>query len=486
MKILPAIDILGGKCVRLKQGRYDAVTKYFDDPVEVARNFIVQGANFLHIVDLDGAKDGRALNRELICKIAKLCDVQVGGGIRDFETAASYLRAGVKRVILGTSAFENPELVQEIAAEFGPEALIVSVDVKAERVMLKGWLKDSGMALDEALDFLRELGVERIIVTDVERDGGLEGPNIELYQRVINQGLKVLAAGGISDDGDLKALDKIGVTGAIVGKALYEGKISIKPSSNLCKRIIPCLDIDKGRVVKGVGFKNLQDAGEPVELAKRYESEGADELIFLDISATSEECDTLCELVQAIAENLTIPFTVGGGVRSLEDIDRLLKSGADKVAICSAAIKNPDFIRAAAEQFGSQCLVISLDCKKRETGSGWELYIKGGRENTGLDALEFARVIEELGAGELLVNSLDRDGTKKGFDLKLLRAIASSSRIPVIASSGAGCREDFARAFTEGLADAALGASLFHFGELSIKDLKAYLALAEKNLTIRI
>jgi imidazole glycerol-phosphate synthase subunit HisF len=241
----------------------------------------------------------------------------------------------------------------------------------------------------------------------------------------------------------------------------------------LAKRIIPCLDVDKGRVVKGVKFQNLRDAGDPVEVAKGYEEQSADELVFLDITASAEERKIMIDVVQRVAETIFIPFTVGGGVSSLEDIRRLLSAGADKVSINTAAVKNPQLIYESAKRFGSQCIVVAIDAKRSERG--WEVYIHGGRTPTGLDAVEWAKRVESLGAGEILLTSMDADGTKKGYDIELCRAVASAVSIPVIASGGAGTMEHFYEVFTQTNADAALAASLFHFKEVSIPELKAYL-----------
>jgi cyclase len=241
----------------------------------------------------------------------------------------------------------------------------------------------------------------------------------------------------------------------------------------LAKRIIPCLDVDKGRVVKGVKFQNLRDAGDPVEVAKSYEEQSADELVFLDITASAEERKIMIEVVQRVAETVFIPFTVGGGVSSLEDIRRLLSAGADKVSINTAAVKNPQLIYESAKRFGSQCIVVAIDTKRSERG--WEVYIHGGRTPTGLDAVEWAKRVEGLGAGEILLTSMDADGTKKGYDIELCKAVASAVSIPVIASGGAGTMEHFYEVFTKTNVDAALAASLFHFKEVSIPELKAYL-----------
>ena len=241
------------------------------------------------------------------------------------------------------------------------------------------------------------------------------------------------------------------------------------------KRIIPCLDVNCGRVVKGVNFVNLKDAGDPVDIAAAYDRAGADELVFLDITASSDNRNTVDEMVRAVAETIFIPFTVGGGIRSVDDFKRLLREGADKISVNSAAIMNPQLISDAADKFGSQCVVVAIDAKRRTDG-GWNIYKNGGRVDMGIDAVEWAVKAERLGAGEILLTSMDADGTKAGFDVELTRAVSESVGIPVIASGGAGSREHFKEGLTEGAADAALAASLFHYKELEISDLKDYLS----------
>lgn len=241
------------------------------------------------------------------------------------------------------------------------------------------------------------------------------------------------------------------------------------------KRIIPCLDVHAGRVVKGVNFVDLKDAGDPVEIAKAYDKAGADELVFLDITASSDARETVVDLVREVAKCVFIPFTVGGGIRTVEDFRTLLREGADKISINSSAINTPELISEAAEKFGSQCVVVAIDAKKRADGSGWNVYKNGGRIDVGLDAVEWAKNVEKLGAGEILLTSMDCDGTKNGYDLELTRTIAQNVSIPVIASGGAGKIEHFKEALTEGKADAALAASLFHYKELEIREVKEYL-----------
>ena len=242
------------------------------------------------------------------------------------------------------------------------------------------------------------------------------------------------------------------------------------------KRIIPCLDVNNGRVVKGVNFVSLKDAGDPVEIARAYDREGADELVFLDITASSDHRSTVVELVRRVAEQVFIPFTVGGGIRTVEDFRAVLREGADKVSVNSAAIMDPGLISMAADKFGSQCVVLAIDAKRREEGSGWTVYKNGGRIDMTMDAVEWAVKAVELGAGEILLTSMDADGTKAGYDISLTRTIADAVNVPVIASGGAGRLEDFRDAFAKGHAEAALAASLFHYKELSIPEVKDYLA----------
>ncbi|WP_193197510.1 imidazole glycerol phosphate synthase subunit HisF [Nostoc sp. MG11] len=253
----------------------------------------------------------------------------------------------------------------------------------------------------------------------------------------------------------------------------------------LSKRILPCLDVKAGRVVKGVNFVNLQDAGDPVELAKVYNEAGADELVFLDITATHEDRGIILDVVYRTAEQVFIPLTVGGGIQSLENVKALLRAGADKVSINSAAVREPDLINRASDRFGNQCIVIAIDARQRvePNNPGWDVYVRGGRENTGLDALVWAQEVEKRGAGELLITSMDADGTQAGYDLELTRSIAEAVEIPVIASGGAGNCEHIYTALTQGKAQAALLASLLHYGQLSVAEIKNY--LGDRNVPVR-
>ena len=252
----------------------------------------------------------------------------------------------------------------------------------------------------------------------------------------------------------------------------------------ITKRIIPCLDVNNGRVVKGVNFVNLVDAGDPVEIAAAYDRAGADEVVFLDITASSDNRATKVDMVRRVAEKVFIPFTVGGGIRTVDDFRAILREGADKVAGNSAAIMNPSLIREAADKFGSQCVVVAIDAKRRSDGSGWNIYKNGGRIDMGIDAVEWAVRADKLGAGEILLTSMDCDGTKNGYDIELTRAVSENVSIPVIASGGAGKLEHFYDAFAKGRADAALAASLFHFKELEIREVKEY--LRDQGVSVRL
>ncbi|EKD64286.1 MAG: imidazole glycerol phosphate synthase subunit HisF [uncultured bacterium] len=483
--IIPAIDIIGGKCVRLTKGDYNRIKEYSQSPISVAKQFEEEGAKFLHVIDLDGAKKGETVNLETILAIAKNTnlELQVGGGIRTFESAETLLNNGVAKVIIGTSALEDKRLLKRLITTFGENRIIVSIDVRKGKIATRGWLNESDMGLKVFLESVKEAGVKTIIVTDIEKDGMMNGPNFAMINEFSGNGLNVIVAGGVSSQKDIALLRKNNLAGIIIGKALYEGTVTIQEAQNdLARRIIPCMDMKDGRVVKGTCFKELKDAGDAVELGKLYSDMGADELVFLDISATLENRNTLCGLVEKIAKTINIPFTVGGGVRTVEDIRRLLNAGADKVSIGSAAVKNMDLVREASRTFGNQCIVISVDAKKAE--NGWKLYIKGGTEETNLEAIEFSRMMEECGAGELLVNSLDRDGTKKGFDIELLKKITDTVKIPVIASSGAGCLQDFLDVLDKAKVDAVLAAGVFHYGDIKIQELKNY--LWENNINVNI
>ena len=244
----------------------------------------------------------------------------------------------------------------------------------------------------------------------------------------------------------------------------------------LAKRIIPCLDVNAGRVVKGVNFVSLRDAGDPIEIARRYDAEGADELTFLDITASSDQRDIIVEVIEAVANQVFIPLTVGGGVRQVDDVRRLLNAGADKISINTAAVQTPQLVTDASARFGSQCIVVAIDARRRSDASGWDVYTHGGRTATGIDAIDWARKVVELGAGEILLTSMDRDGTKSGFDLELTRAVSDAVSVPVIASGGVGTLQHLADGVTLGRADAVLAASIFHYGEFTVLQAKQHMS----------
>lgn len=254
----------------------------------------------------------------------------------------------------------------------------------------------------------------------------------------------------------------------------------------LAKRIIPCLDVDNGRVVKGIQFVDIRDAGDPVEVANRYDQQGADEITFLDITASSDDRDTMVHVVEEVAGQVFIPLTVGGGIRSIEDIQKMLNAGADKVSINTAAVKNPEFVKQAASQFGSQCIVVAIDAKRvksEDNPLSWEVFTHGGRNSTGIDVIQWAKRMAKYGAGEILLTSMDRDGTRDGFDIELTRAVSEAVNIPIIASGGVGCLEHLAAGVTEGKADAVLAASIFHFGEHTISEAKT--CMRDNNIEVR-
>ncbi len=333
---------------------------------------------------------------------------------------------------------------------------------------------------------VESLAVHEILLTDIDRDGVLAGPSFALYRQLAKMSpLRVIASGGVTTLGDVVSLSRLpNVSGCVIGKALLDERISLAEASSRASsqnsippRVIPCLDVRDGRVVKGINFAGIRDAGDPVECARRYEEEGADEIVVLDISATDVESDTAVETVSRIAESIFIPLTVGGGVRTIEDFRRLLRAGADRVAINSAAVRRPELIAEVAREFGVQAVVLSCDAK------GLQVMIRSGKESTSLGAVEWCRRAESLGAGEILLTSVDRDGTNAGFDIDLLRAVTGAVRINVIASGGAGTPEHFRDAIESGGANAVLAASLFHDRRLSIRELKRY--LAEEGIPVR-
>ena len=483
MLVIPAIDIHDGKCVRLYQGDFAKVTEYSDDPVEVARHWNQLGAEMLHVVDLDGARAGRPVNLDIVRRIAVNTGLpmQLGGGLREPKHVESALEAGATRVILGTAACDDPDTLQKLARRFG-ERITVSIDTHGGRVMTDGWLQSSTIAPEELAARALEMGIETIIHTNVSRDGTLSGVDVDTVSCLLSTGVNVIAAGGVGRVQDirrLKPLERRGLAGVIIGRALYTGTVKLPDALRAAgnRRIIPCLDTKDGRVVKGVAFTGTRDAGDPLERARAYEKEGADELVLLDISATEEGRMTAMDVVRRVSSALSIPLTVGGGIASLDDIERVLEEGASKVSINTAAVRNPELVQLAANAFGRDRIVAAIDAAAAAPDEGrWVVCTCGGKQRTQLDLVEWACTVERLGAGEILLTSVDRDGAVDGYDLRQLHAVTEAVGIPVTASGGAGAPEHFRDAFAEGGADAALAASVFHFGLLGICEVKQYLA----------
>ncbi len=482
IEIIPAIDLINGKCVRLSHGRFDTMKIYSDKPADLARRFSDEGARYLHVVDLDGARTGTPAHLDLLAKIASIggLEVDFGGGIRTREAFRAVLDTGANRVSIGSLAVTRPRELEDWMEEFGPESVLLGVDVRQGKVAYNGWQSESAIGWQEFIGYWMSKGLNRIFCTDIERDGALGGPSVDLYIEMLKQfpGLELIASGGVSEPGDIIKLDGAGLSGVIVGKALLEGRMVLSSdskyhvNSRLAKRIISCLDIRDGRTVKGVNFVDIRDAGDPVELAVRYAAEGADELVFLDITATIEGRKTFPALVSRIARVLNIPFTVGGGISTFEDAVVLLEAGADKISLNSAAVKDPSIIDRLARSFGNQFVVLAIDARQTE---GWEVYTHGGRVPADRDLFDWAREGQERGCGEILFTSMNHDGTRNGFANEALARLSESLAIPVIASGGAGSPEHFRDAFRLGKADAALAASVFHFGDIPIPELKRYL-----------
>ena len=504
MQVIPAIDVLDGKVVRLKQGDFNAVTTFTDDPLTYAKKFEEEAANRLHLVDLSGSKDGKLNLLELIKKLSDETSlrIQVGGGVRSVADAELLIDAGADSVILGTVLFSNLQEAKKIVQKISTKRCIATLDVRNNEVQIAGWEQGSGTSLFEACTLVQNLGIQTVLITAIECDGMEQGPNVGLYKEVSARfpDLQIIASGGVRNKEDIDAVEEAGCSACVVGRALLSGEIEYEAlmpsldcarddtkeearddtknqddvsSSDLCVRIIPCLDIKDGRTVKGTSFQDLRDAGDPVELTKKYCNEGADELVFLDITATYEGRDTVYDLVSRIANVVNIPFTIGGGVRTVDDAKKLLSAGADKVAVNSAAVKNPALLSDIASVLGSANVVCAIDAKRK--GNSWTVLSRGGRDDAGIDAIDWAKKAVKRGAGELLVTSFDRDGTGEGFDIDLLKAIKQEVTVPIIASGGAGDLRSFLDAVSIGKADAVLAASVFHFETLSIAQVKQFL-----------
>jgi imidazole glycerol-phosphate synthase subunit HisF len=503
MDVIPSLDLLGGQVVRLLYGDFARVTAY-GNPETVLDSLDVPRGSRLHIVDLEASRSGRPVELEIVRRLARRdLRVQAGGGIRSLEHARAWIEAGAEKVVAGTVAADSPQMLRTIVDALGPERVIAAIDVRDGIVRVNGWERDARATLAEVLMRVEELGIVEILVTDINKDGALRGPSFALYRSIGRDKRRsdsqsdvacsrtesptcvtpsVIASGGVSTLSDVVSLSRIGSVGAcVIGRALLDGRIRLAEArarvatlNAIPERIIPCLDVRDGRVVKGVNFVDIRDAGDPVACAVLYEGAGADELVILDISATDANRTTALDTVRHVSESLFIPLTVGGGVRSIDDFRALLRAGADRVAINTAAIRNPQLIADCAREFGVQAVVLSCDAKL--VGNHFEAMVRSGKESSGIDAVEWCRRAEELGAGEILLTSVDRDGTNSGYDIDLLRAVTAIVRIGVIASGGAGSVEHFRDAIEAGGARAVLAASLFHDRRLSIGDVKHYLA----------
>jgi imidazole glycerol-phosphate synthase subunit HisF len=475
MELIASLDLLNGRVVRLTHGDF-ATARVYGDPDAVLDSLEVPRGARLHVVDLEASRSGHPIETKIVTRLASRdLIVQVGGGIRSLDDARRWFDCGAERIVVGTVAAESPALLAALVAAFGAERIVPAIDVRDGVVRTDGWSRASSTSLSDVFTRIESLGIPEALVTDIARDGALRGPSFALYRqlRALTR-IRLIASGGVSTRSDLVSLARLGnVSGCVIGRALLEERLRLTdmPVANaIPERIIPCLDVRDGRVVKGVSFENIRDAGDPVECAKRYENEGADELVMLDISATDRGRATALDTVRRVAESLFIPLTVGGGVRTIDDFRALLRAGADRVAINTAALLRPELVRECAEEFGVQAVVVSCDAK------GGFAAVRGGREITDVDAAEWCVRAEELGTGEILLTSVDRDGTNSGFDVELLRSVTSRLKIGVIASGGAGSLDHFRDAIESGGARAVLAASLFHDRVLTVADVKRYLA----------
>jgi cyclase len=490
MQLIPSLDLLNGRVVRLLHGEFSSA-KVYGDPETILDSLDVPRGARLHVVDLEASRSGKPIETEVVRRLARRdLVVQVGGGIRSIDDARRWLDAGAERIVVGTVAATSPALLASLVSTFGAGRIVPAIDVRDGVVRIDGWERVSDTPMRDVFARVEALGIGEVLVTDISKDGALRGPSFALYRALQTMtAVKVIASGGVSTAGDVVSLARLrNVSGCVIGKALLERHIDLAEArarvatpNAIPERVIPCLDVRDGRVVKGVSFTNIRDAGDPVECAQRYEAEGADEIVILDISATDRAASTAVDTVRRVADALFIPLTVGGGVRTIEDFRALLHAGADRVAINTAALRRPELIRECASEFGVQAVVLSCDAKR--DGDRWVAAVRGGKELTDVDAVEWCRRAEALGAGEILLTSVDRDGTNSGFDLELLRAVTSKLKIGVIASGGAGQLVDFRDAIEAGGARAVLAASLFHDRVLSVADVKRH--LEEEGIPVR-
>jgi imidazole glycerol-phosphate synthase subunit HisF len=495
MDLLPAIDLRLGRVVRLREGDDTQRSTYDLEPLAVLETLARAGIRRVHVVDLDAAF-GEAPQRELVATLVAsgLAAIQLGGGLRDEEAVAAALELGCERAVLGSLVVQAPERFESLARRF-PGRLVPALEVRDRELRVAGWREGSTATLRETCARLRGLPCPAVLVTDIARDGLLVGPNLDLAVVVARaSGLRALVSGGVRAIEDLAAAAmRPEIAGAVVGRALYEGSFSVAAAREACgttalaRRVIPCLDVAAGRVVKGVRFADLRDAGDPAECARRYAEQGADEIVFLDITAAPERRATDLSWVERAAGELALPLTVGGGVRSVAEARALLLSGADKVGVNTAAVGRPALVGELAERFGSQCVVLAVDARRlgRESTAAplaWDVVTHGGRRPANRDALGWIAEAVSRGAGEILLTSMDGDGTLAGYDLELLAAVVNVVRVPVIAAGGAGQPEHFAAALLAG-ASAVLAASVFHDGTYSVGQIKKF--LGERGFPVR-
>ena len=488
MEIIPAIDLLGGKVVRLYKGDFNQVTEYPEAPATIAGRYGEAGVNALHIVDLDGARTGEAAHLNIITEITSSVGlaVQVGGGIRQIEQARAIIAAGAERVVIGSTAAQNPELVISWFGEIGPDAIVIGVDVSIENdndpiVKTHGWTESSGKSLWSLMEFYMDAGAKNFLCTDISRDGTLAGPNTDLYQQCSDKfpNARVIASGGVSSAADLPLLAATRVHSVVTGKALLDGPIDSRGDrAILAKRIIPCLDVRDGQVVKGVQFRNHEIVGDILGLAERYRDEGADELVFYDITASPDGRSVDRRWINQVAEILNIPFCVAGGIRSIADAEEILNFGADKISINSPALARPELITEMATRFGSQCVVVGIDSHAAD-GRLLVYQNTGDPEKTsqaGRETIAWVREAEERGAGEFVLNCMNQDGVRQGYDIEQLSQVRANCTVPLIASGGAGAMSHFVEVFKEAHVDGALAASVFHKQIIEIGGLKRFLA----------
>lgn len=480
-EIIPSIDVLGGQVVRLLRGEFDRVTSYGTVKEVLDRWSVAEGSR-LHVVDLEGSRTGTSSDPSVIAAaFDRGLRVQIGGGVRSADDVRRWLDRGVERVVVGTMAAQSPRAFEQLVASTGGKRILPALDLRDGQVRVEGWIRAASRSLAEILRQLEDLGIVEILVTDISVDGTMQGPAFDTYRRLADSTrMRLVASGGVGSLADLRSLARQpNLSGVVIGRALHEERFdlfeaaAIVATRGIPERLVPCLDIRNGRVVKGTKFEDLRDAGDPALLAERYEAEGADEIVVLDVSATQEERRASLDTIRAIAEQTFIPVTVGGGVRTVDDFRTLLQTGADRVAINTAAVARPALISECAAEFGVQSVVVAVDARARD--ASYEVVVRSGTRSVDREVVGWCAEAEQLGAGEILLTSIDRDGTAAGFDLRLLRAVTSAVRIGVIASGGAGKPEHFRDAIEVGGARAVLAASLFHDQRLRLGDLKDYL-----------